>query len=344
MVQTPQRAVSNRPAKLSDATVERLAACSTSAASAFALATSDGANVAMALAVADSIADLRELFDQPEVRTRIEALQDTPLGFRTDRDPKQKNHKTGELNTPYPWPVVRDANIEAVLRGLQVVGNQFNIIAGRFYGTKEGLEYLIPKVPGLSEFRQVLGVPRTQTGGAIVECKATWKMHGKPDSLEVSIPIKTDSYSGADQILGKATRKFLSRCYRQMCGANIPEGDIAEGGQLENHSATVERFTGPPATKTVTPEAPPKTHNQKPRDPRSELLAIAEAHGCSEGDMLEAFVYGESISQNDYEKMRSLADVPTQIIFDYLGADGAGERAIKELDKVKSKRPTEVAG
>ena len=61
-----------------------------------------------------------------------------------------------------------------------------------------------------------------------MECRATWKLNGSPAGLEVVIPVKTGDYSGADQIIGKATRKFLKRCYEMMCGASVPEGEAGE--------------------------------------------------------------------------------------------------------------------
>lgn len=202
----------------------------------------DGASIMAALDMAAAVNDLRALFDRPEIKARILALQDTPLGFRTDCDPKvkrkKKNQQTGQwsevTNTPYAYEVVREAAIEALLRRLQLVGNQFNIIAGRFYCTKEGFEALIRQLASVTNFRPVIGVPQSKSGGVIIDCSATWTQNGETQSLAASIPVKADDYSGADQSIGKATRKFLKRCYECMTGNSMPEGDASE---LESSSA-----------------------------------------------------------------------------------------------------------
>ena len=239
-------------------TAQALEEASTRAIAAFAGAT-NGGSILAALDVAKGIEDLRALFSQPEIQARVVALQDTPLGFRTDRDPKVKNKKTEQYNTPYPYDVVRDAVIEAGLRGLQLVGNQFNIISGRFYGTKEGFEFLIRKLPTVSDFRPVIGVPQNRPGGVLIECSATWSQNGKPTEYRVVIPVKGDDYSSADQLIGKATRKLLSRCYAIMTGNAVPEGDAADDAvTVEATATTVAKpvFRQPAATTTATTEAP----------------------------------------------------------------------------------------
>lgn len=185
-------------------------------------------DILAALDLADAIQQLRDIFDQPEVKSRIESLCDTPLGFRTDKDPKVKNRKTGQYNEPYGWPIIRDAAIEAVLRGLQLAGNQFNIIAGRFYCTKEGFEHLIKKLSFVTEFRPIIGIPVAKNGGVTIDCSATWNQHGKEQSISAQIPIKTTDSSTADQCIGKAKRKFFERCYAAMSGNSMPEGDALD--------------------------------------------------------------------------------------------------------------------
>lgn len=237
-------------------TATALAAASTRAMAAFGQAT-DGAGVLAALDVAEGIADLRALMDAPEIQARVKSLQDTAIGFRTDRGPGAKNRRTNEPLEPYAWPVVRDAVIEAGLRGLQLVGNQFNIISGRFYATKEGFEYLIRKLPAVTDFRPVVGVPATRPGGVLIECVATWQQNGKPTEYKVTIPVKSDDYSTADQLIGKATRKLLARCYAIMTGNAVPEGD-AESADVVTVDATATTVAKPVFRKpTTAPTTPP---------------------------------------------------------------------------------------
>lgn len=189
-----------------------------------------------AFEVAAAVDALRSYLDQPEIKARILGLMNTPIGFRTDRDPKIKKWSQKEAKeispTAYSYDIVKDCVVEALLRGLGLVGNQFNIIAERFYCTKEGFEHLIKKLEFVTDFRPVIGIPAQKPGGAIIECSATWLQHGKQQSAHASIPVKGDEkYSSADQYIGKATRKFFKRCYEMMSGNSISDGDTEDSIQ-----------------------------------------------------------------------------------------------------------------
>jgi len=246
-------------------------------------------NIIAALQVAESMESLRRLFDEPGIKGRITALQDSAIGFRTDKDPKQKNRKTGEYNQPYPYDVVKDCAIEAGLRGLQLVGNQWNIISGRTYCTKEGFEFLIKGLKHVTDFKVNLGVPANKPGGVIIECEGLWNNDGKPQSLKSSIPVKSDDYSSADQLLGKATRKFLKRCYEMMTGNVMPEGEAGEDGQIEAAQGRVliphkaPKFTPPDPTPAPT-QAPAPTQQPAPADPEPKSDPSGEPAGPSELD------------------------------------------------------------
>jgi hypothetical protein len=227
-------------AAISKDTASALEAAATQAVTGFTAASSG--SILAQLEVAANIETLRTLFDDPQIKARIIALQDAPIGFRTDKDPKIKNFKTGQYNTPYPYEIVKDIVIEASLRGLQLVGNQFNIIAGRFYCTKEGFEGLIRKLDFVADFRPVIGVPITKSGGVIVECSATWKQNGSGRDIQASIPIKENSTGTADQYIGKATRKLLKRCYEMMTGNSISDGD-AEDAQPMTPASVAQAST-----------------------------------------------------------------------------------------------------
>ena len=230
---------------------------------------SQNGNLTSALQVALSISEMRRALNTPEVKACILGLQDCPLGFRTDRDPARKD-KDGRPLTPYGWEIVRDAALEAGLRGLQWAGNQFNIIAGRFYATKEGFHFLLRKHPKLTNLKLSFAVPRTLNGGVIVNCSGTWDLAGIPDKMEAEIAVKTDAYSSTDQILGKAERKFCKRIYERVSGQNVPDGD--HDGE---DSITVES-TPAPAPQLAAPAAPmPEMPRQ--RRTRTPAQAVNEA-------------------------------------------------------------------
>src|SRR4051794_38820181 len=89
------------------------------------------------LALAQAMTDIKALLT-PEVMRPIMALMNSDLGFRTDKDPSVWNKRDNKYNEAYSVDVVRNVVIEARLRGFHTINNEFNIIAGRFYGTKNG--------------------------------------------------------------------------------------------------------------------------------------------------------------------------------------------------------------
>lgn len=181
-----------------------------------------------AFQLARGIKQLRAMIT-PEMMKEVMELQGTALGFRTDKD-KEKG---------YPVEVVREALIEATLRGAYPVGNEFNIIADRCYLTKEFFARKLREYPGLTDLRRKLSVPRlVGDKGAIVTASATWKQSGVACSLdEREIPIRVNTGMGADAILGKAQRKLDAAIYAQVTGSEVPEGE-AEGDEYRAAAAT----------------------------------------------------------------------------------------------------------
>lgn len=151
----------------------------------------------------------------PEVRH----LAGTQLGFRTDQD---KNGRCG-----YDDATIIECMTEASLRGFGWVGNEFNIISGKFYATKEGYTRKVRELPGLTDLSHHIGVPKGYDGGAIVPFKSKWKSNGVVMELERQIPVRMNSGMGADGAIGKATRKMLASIYAQETGSEKAHEDAA---------------------------------------------------------------------------------------------------------------------
>jgi hypothetical protein len=172
-----------------------------------------------AINLARGVKALKAIITKELVESVFLPLQNTPLGFLTDK-----------ADGGYDGPTVRECVIEGLLRGFRPVGNEMNIIAGRFYGTKNGFERIVLQYPGVSNVELDLGVPRLVADkGAVVPCEARWTVNGKKmvlycgppreaGGLDTSIPIKVNSGMAADAILGKATRKLYARIYQRLTG------------------------------------------------------------------------------------------------------------------------------
>lgn len=151
----------------------------------------------------------------PTVLKPIMNLQNTSLGFRTD----QKNG--------YDELTIRDAIIEATLHGLHPCGNEFNIISGRCYITKEGFHHKLRDIAGLS-YSIIPGVPHIKDGGAIIDMEINWKYNGKNENQKLPICVRVNAGMGADAIIGKATRKARAWLYSYVTGQEISDGDTQE--------------------------------------------------------------------------------------------------------------------
>lgn len=166
--------------------------------------------------IANAVSELKTMLTD-EYMAPIMNLQGNALGFKTDRD------KTGG----YQIADVKNCLIEAVLYGLQPFGNQFNIIAGNMYATKEGCGYLLGKIQGLS-YEIVPELPRIKDQSAAVIMNVTWKINGVQNSKQLDIPVKVNSMMGTDAVIGKATRKARKWLYDTITGSELPEGEVGE--------------------------------------------------------------------------------------------------------------------
>lgn len=209
-----------------------------------------GNEMAKGLIMARAMKQLRGLLNQA-VMSDVMELMNTPLGFKTDRDPSRRV-KVGdkwEEQKPYQLEVVRDVMIQALIRGLRPTGNEINIIAGNLYVTKEGFERLLREFPSLAKLSIEIGVPAMVGDGALVPCRASWELSGVSDMLvceksgdaDYRIPVRVNAAMGCDAIQGKAKSKLYRRIYERLTGTAIAsEEEAADGDIVEGTAKTVE--------------------------------------------------------------------------------------------------------
>ncbi len=152
----------------------------------------------------------------PQVMSNIMWLQNSPMGFLTDRP------------NGYGVDEVRACVIEAAVRGLDVLGNEFNILAGRFYATKNGLKHMLRNVPGL--YKNVTpGIPKMcGENGAIITMHLDWTYNGKHQEKDIEFAIRVNRGMGADAIIGKATRKAYAWLYEEVTGNSAADGEVGD--------------------------------------------------------------------------------------------------------------------
>lgn len=155
----------------------------------------------------------------PEYMKNIMAMQGNRLGFKTDKD----------QSGGYSEEVVKNCLIEAVLTGVQPHSNQFNIIAGNMYITKEGAGHLLKNVKGL-KYEIVPQLPRINQAkdGAAIIMKITWTLGNDTQEREIDFAIKMNQYMGTDAVIGKATRKARVWLFNTINGTEIMDGDVSD--------------------------------------------------------------------------------------------------------------------
>jgi hypothetical protein len=187
------------------------------------------------------IGGMRKLLT-PDVVAYFLELQGSTLGFKTDKDTKGG----------YDADTVRDVVIEASARGFDLVMNRTNIISGRFYATKEGLEDFFRRKfvkngrPRVTDIRLSVGVPKLGGDRALVAMSISFKFDGRDEKMSREIPVRVNGGMGDDAIIGKATRKILKDVYAFVTGSEITDSEDEPKGTVTivGEARTVEDYKG----------------------------------------------------------------------------------------------------
>lgn len=244
----------------------------------------EGNRVLKALSMARAIQGLRDLLTK-DVVGDLMILQGTKLGFLTDKD------KTGG----YELATVRDVAIEAIIRGFRLVGNEVNIIAGRFYPTREGFERVVREWPGVSGIILELDVPEIHGDAARVGGTAQWTLNGQRHLIErfktltrdLRIPVRVNNGMGVDAVLGKARAKMYRLIHERLTGLITDlQTDEPEPETLEPSEPPVAAITN------AANEQQPELLNADPNNPLDqwgkEASRLVDAiDNCTDREQLE---------------------------------------------------------
>lgn len=264
--------------------------------------------ISEALVLAKGIHQLREIFrTDKNIKATILSLENTNLGFLTDRTPEaciKSNLK------PYSYEQISECCLEALLKGYRLTDKEFCIIAGNFYGAKNGRYRKIIETEGLTDFTYANSTPifkmetrlvkklPAQVQYAEVQCYASWKMNGKNQYIghhpknkdtkdELIFKIKANEYMGDDGVVGKALSKLFGRVLSRISGKLVDESTDME---FDEPKLIGETSTAAQLTQKIIEshkEQPKKQEDKKPapkkedkkshkitdvkRDPHSEM-------------------------------------------------------------------------
>lgn len=191
-------------------------------------------NFSRTIAYGMAVAELREALTDGVMRA-IMKLKGSKLGFRTDEN----------ASNVYPMELVRDAVIDAATLGLQCVGNQFNIIGGNMYVTKEGFTFLLRRLvqegkladmkfvyhPAEITESSTQGQRRDgsmyqkieREGRVKVDVSCVYK--GKQVREQLEFIVRVNNGMSQDAVLGKAERKAKAWLYNFLTDQCLSDGD-----------------------------------------------------------------------------------------------------------------------
>lgn len=233
------------------------------------------------LMVADGLYTISEAIT-PKVLGHLRPLIGSSLGFKCDKQ--------------YPDDIISKCITDALVLGVMPVGNEFNIISGKVYVTREGFTRLLREYPGLTDLRIEYDVPIARGDkGATVGFKASWRLGDVSDSLDGTVPVKGE---GADLILGKADRKVRARIYARITGSTFTtDGEIEDdtpppATDKPRNGRTADELNATLAAKTPqgnTPKADPATAaNPSASSPSTASPSPAATSGLTPQDQPEA--------------------------------------------------------
>lgn len=207
---------------------------------------------------------MRDALTDQVVREVFEPLMNTKIGFRTDKDPNRpRKRKDGTMEKPEPYrtAVVRDCIIDAVINGLMPTGNQFNIISGSMYPTREGYAALLKRIgcKYMINFSQD-NTPQNPSS-AEIRCNISFEYSGEKNGFTMVATVPKDSFSSYDQLKGKADRRAKKALYEYLTGCDL--GDADEDSSVPAEPDRQVRFVNLPPEEDGRQEAAPARTTQR---------------------------------------------------------------------------------
>ena len=164
-------------------------------------------NVANSFTAANVMLALRETMTDQVVERYFRPLAGQKFGFRTDRN-------------NYPTETLRSCIIDAILLGLAPTGNQFNIISGNCYPTKEGYTNLLKKI-GVDYKIEILPNTSQDNSYAIMPCRVTYTYGtAKNAKWDKDIVIPKKGNENYDLLAGKANKRIKQALYEYLTGTD----------------------------------------------------------------------------------------------------------------------------
>lgn len=166
-------------------------------------------------------------------------LMNKGIGFKTDRK-------------DYDDDTIRDCMVQAMIHGFRVHGNEFNILGGNFYATKEGLERVVKTYPTLKgepeiEIRGSTRSKETRNWRFVFNYHFEYKS-GKKDTGQLSFIVrgtagKSNYEVPYEAVEGKALRKCYKALYNRLNrNFSIKDTDDIEIEEVKEEKSKLEQL------------------------------------------------------------------------------------------------------
>ena len=251
----------------------------------------------------------------PGVMAVVRSMENTPLGFKTDKTDGYADH------------ILKDCVIQAGLDKLSLAGNQFNIIAGQYYITKEGWDALLRKLGAVgavpyASLPDAADIAETQAGnskkyaarmGGFAVCQ--FDGHARRVELKKSDGFDTrrlvsaygrDLAEAMNGIVGKTEATLLKKLYYSLCGKPEP----VEAGE----PIVIEPETAP----LITVKAAEPAIDEQVELYRKAVQGIEEATNITmlsvADQAIASLKKSGSLTADQLSSLRSLRDVRKQAL------------------------------
>ncbi len=216
------------------------------------------------LSAASAMYMLDQVLTDEVVHTYFIPLMNTRAGFLTDRNPN-KVRRGSQPATPYTIAEVRACLKDAILKGLLPIGNQFNIISGSVYITREGYTALLSRM-GVKH-RIIPSQLADRDGYAVYSCRIeAMTAQGERISYTNEVLFKRGQYDSDALLQGKAYARSVKSLWTYVSG--LDSGDAVEDDAVERviedapavdvtPTQAGQQVQTPPRTATTAPTTPP---------------------------------------------------------------------------------------
>lgn len=186
------------------------------------------------------ITKLESILSDEVMTTVFMPLMNRRIGFLTDRT-GEPNWK-GEIKPLYTVDEVRNCMIDALNYGLLTTFNQFNILAGNMYPTKEGYIARLKQI-GCKHLLTAKEETKNSENTVLIPVKVDAEFKKEKISFTVNSIVKTNRGSNYDQHKGKAERKALKALFTYCTGLDLGDADVDNGTVITDKRDNTDPIT-----------------------------------------------------------------------------------------------------